>query len=323
MKNRPFIIFYILVAYVFIQFCWWGYHIADLNRQVYELSVKLENTVQSDAVHIEETVQQLKDKLVKRKWMVIGEGSVFALLLVMGVYITQKAFKKEVDLSTQQNNFLMAVTHELKSPLASIKLYMQTMQKHDLDVQKSDEMIENVLNETNRLTSLVDNILLSAQIETGNYLLVKEEVDLSKLINDLLDNLALFPHKEKINIHRNIGPDIKLNADINAMNSVFINLIDNAVKYSDDPSNISVELTTNNSNVILMVKDEGQGISDAEKSKVFDKFYRQENESTRKSQGTGLGLYILKYLVEQHNGTISLRDNEPKGSIFEIIFKSS
>jgi signal transduction histidine kinase len=217
----------------------------------------------------------------------------------------------------------MAVTHELKSPLASIKLYMQTMQKHELEVLKSEEIIENVLNETNRLTSLVDNILLSSQIESGIYLMVKEEVNMSKLTDELLENFALFPHKENINIHKNIGPDIKLNADINAMNSVIINLIDNAVKYSDDSSNISVELASSNSNVILTVKDEGQGISDAEKAKVFDKFYRQESESTRKSQGTGLGLYILKYLVEQHNGAISLTDNEPKGSIFEIIFKSS
>ncbi|HIA12197.1 MAG TPA: HAMP domain-containing histidine kinase [Flavobacteriales bacterium] len=323
MKNKPFIIFYILVAYVFIQFCWWGYHIVDLNRQVYELSVELENTAQPDAVSMAKTKRQLEDKLVKRKWMVIGEGSVFALLLVMGVYITQRAFKKEVDLSRQQSNFLMAVTHELKSPLASIKLYMQTMQKHELEVLKSEEIIENVLNETNRLTSLVDNILLSSQIESGIYLMVKEEVNMSKLTDELLENFALFPHKENINIHKNIGPDIKLNADINAMNSVIINLIDNAVKYSDDSSNISVELASSNSNVILTVKDEGQGISDAEKAKVFNKFYRQESESTRKSQGTGLGLYILKYLVEQHNGEISLTDNEPKGSIFEIIFKSS
>ena len=174
MKNRPFIIFYILVVYVFMQFCWWGYHIADLHRQIYELSVKIENTRQTDVGDVEETKRHLEEKLLKRKWMVVGEGSVFALLLLMGVYITQRAFKREVDLSTQQRNFLMAVTHELKSPLASIKLYMQTMQKHDLDKQKNDEILENVLNETKRLTSLVDNILLSAQIESGSYLLVKE-----------------------------------------------------------------------------------------------------------------------------------------------------
>lgn len=323
MKNKPFIIFYILVAYVFIQFCWWGYHIVDLNRQVYELSVQLENANQSDTVSMAKKKQQLQNKLVKRKWMVLGEGSVFALLLIMGVYITQRAFKKEVDLSRQQRNFLMAVTHELKSPLASIKLYMQTMQKHDLEEEKSDEMLENVLNETNRLTSLVDNILLSSQIESGNYLLVKEEVNMSKLTNDILDNFALYPDKQNIDIGKKIDADITLDADINAMNSVIINLIDNAVKYSDDSSNISVELTSSNSDVKLTVVDEGQGITDVEKSKVFDKFYRQENESTRKSQGTGLGLYILKYLVEQHNGTISLTDNEPKGSIFEIIFKGN
>ena len=323
MKNKPFFIFYILVVYVFIQFCWWGYHIIDLNRQVYELSLQIENIDQADGSSMSTTQQLLQEKLEKRKWMVIGEGSVFALLLLMGVFITQRAFKKEVDLSRQQRNFLMAVTHELKSPLASIKLYMQTMQKHELDTLKSGEMIESVLNETNRLTSLVDNILLSSQIESGNYILVKEEVNLSELISDILDNFALHPHKERISIHTKIDPEIKLNADLNAMNSILINLIDNAVKYSDDASNISVELLSKDSKVILTVTDEGQGITDEEKTKVFDKFYRQENESTRKSQGTGLGLYILNYLVEHHNGVISLTDNDPKGSIFEIIFKSS
>ncbi|PCH96107.1 MAG: two-component sensor histidine kinase [Bacteroidetes bacterium] len=323
MKNKPFIIFYILVAYVFVQFCWWGYHIIDLNRQVFELNVTLEDGALSGNLGTDENKRLLEEKLEKRKWMVIGEGSVFALLLVMGVYITQRAFKKEVDLSRQQRNFLMAVTHELKSPLASIKLYMQTMQKHDLDDQKSSEILENVLNETNRLTSLVDNILLSSQIESDNYLLIKEEVNMSRLTNDILDNFALHPVKEKVSIDRNIQSEVMLSADFNAMNSIVINLVDNAVKYSNDATKVLVELTTGDSEVILTVKDEGQGISDAEKSKVFDKFYRQENESTRKTQGTGLGLYILKYLVEQHGGAISLTDNDPKGSIFAVTLSSS
>ena len=108
-----------------------------------------------------------------------------------------------------------------------------------------------------------------------------------------------------------------------AFSSIVINLIENALKYSDQNSNILVALGLKSEGIVLVVKDEGSGISDEDKSKVFDKFYRGNDELRRKTKGTGLGLYIVKYLVSKHNGSILIKDNSPKGSIFEVTFNKN
>ena len=286
--SKPFIIFYIFVVYIFIQFGWWAY-------LIYE---NLENKV----------------------WMVIGEGSVFLILLILGVYITHRAFKKEVALSHQQKNFLMAVTHELKSPLASIKLHLQTLLKRNLDKNKNEYIISTAINDTDRLTILVDNILLSTYIDNSTYPVEKQRVNLSAFISDFVNkktNDADISHKLSLSIE----PEIYFNAQEMSLVSILQNLLENAFKYSPENSTITIALKKINNTIILSIGDEGDGIADEEKQNIFKKFYRMGNEITRKSKGTGLGLYIVKYLVEKHNGYISVKDNSPKGSIFEVAFK--
>ena len=115
--------------------------------------------------------------------------------------------------------------------------------------------------------------------------------------------------------------EIVLNIDTIGFESILINLLENAAKYSPKNSTIHIQLSDNNNHVLLLIKDEGIGIEKSKREKVFSKFYREENEMTRKSKGTGLGLYITKYLVEQHNGQIQLEDNLPQGLIVSIQLK--
>jgi len=318
--SRPFIIFYLLVAYVFIQFGWWVYHISDLNKEVYNLRteiLKLQDLNSSEFLFKEKA---LEEKLAKRMWMVIGEGTVFLILLILGVYITQRAFKKEVALSHQQKNFLLSVTHELKSPLASIKLHLQTLLKRNLDKNTSEEIISNAINDTERLTNLVENILLSTQIDSSSYPIQKERINLSGLISDFLSKATDDPNTNH-QLASTIEPDIYLNADKMSWVSILSNLLENASKYSPDNSTITINLTKSNNTINLSISDEGDGIADEEKPNIFKKFYRIEKEETRRSKGTGLGLYIVKYLVEKHNGHISVKDNTSTGSIFEVTLK--
>ena len=319
--SRPFYIFYILVAYIFIQFAWWGYHIATLNSEIFYLKLEAAKITTIEPAGKDELIQ----KLHRGRWMVIGEGSVFFIFLLMGVYITQKAFKKEVALSNQQKNFLMSITHELKSPLASIKLYLQTLQKHELEKPKRISVLNSALNDTERLSGLVDNILLATQIESGLYPLQKEPVNLSLLITGIMDKvIKLYSKGEggelEINLRYDIEPGLFMIADSSAMSSIVNNLIENAVKYSDADSEIFLELKAKDHNALLRVYDKGMGIDEKLHTRVFEKFYRTENEGTRKTRGTGLGLFIVKYLVEQHNGRICIKNNQPKGSIFEVRF---
>lgn len=254
----------------------------------------------------------LDQKLYSRIWMVLGEGSVFFILLAIGGWQTLQSFKKEVSLARQQKNFLLAVTHELKSPIASVKLYLQTLQKRELEREKQNEIVAKAIADTDRLGSLVENLLLATKIDRSDYMLHFEELNLSDLVAQIVAT-----HPENKRLKTEIQEGIKMQADKLAFTSIFINLLENALKYSEQ--NVVVKLQREK-NILLSIIDNGHGIPDEEKQKIFEKFYRIGNEDTRKSKGTGLGLYIVKNLVERHNGTIHIRNNQPSGSNFEIEF---
>lgn len=254
----------------------------------------------------------LDQRLSARMWQVVGEGSVFFILMVVGVWQTMQSFRKEVALARQQKNFLLAVTHELKSPIASVKLYLQTLLKRELEREKQKEIVSKAINDTDRLSSLVDNLLLATKIDRGDYMLHFEEINISLLVSQITST-----HPDHTRMKAEVEEEIIMKADKLAFTSILNNLLENALKYSGE--NIMIKLYRDG-NIVLSVMDSGHGIPAEEKEKVFDKFYRIGNEDTRKSKGTGLGLYIVKNLVERHNGTIQIRDNQPTGCIFEIEF---
>ncbi len=310
--SRPLLVFYLLVAYVFIQFCWWAYSLVQLNSEIYNLKLEILTMAHEGSPELLIEKANLDQKLYSRIWMVLGEGSVFFILLSIGVWQTLQSFKKEVSLARQQKNFLLAVTHELKSPIASVKLYLQTLQKRELEREKQSEIVAKAIADTDRLGSLVENLLLATKIDRSDYMLHFEELNLS----DLLAQIAT-THPENKRLKTEIQQGIKMQADKLAFTSIVVNLLENALKYSEQTVTVKLQ---NDKNILLSVIDSGAGIPDDEKQKVFEKFYRIGNEDTRKSKGTGLGLYIVKNLVERHNGNIHIRSNQPGGSIFEIEF---
>jgi K+-sensing histidine kinase KdpD len=321
-KSRPLFGFYLLVAYVILQFVWWSYLMVELNNEIYHLKTEV-NLLKGESLN--EVVlkgNELNEKLHKRFIMISGEGIVFIGILLLGIFQIRKTFKREAELSQQQQNFLSSVSHELKSPIASTKLQLQTLQKHELSREKQKEIIANAINDTERLNNLLENILLATKIENNIYSLHKENYNLSDYITEGMNQtIESFHYKQKILL--TIEPDIYMNIDRTNFPSIILNLLENAVKYSPDNSTITVDLKKQNQKIILSVADQGAGISDKERTKIFQKFYRVGNEETRRTKGTGLGLYIVNYLVGEHNGTISVKNNSPKGSIFEIIFNES
>lgn len=269
---------------------------------------------------IEETVKaekELHSILNKKRFMIIGEGSVFLIILLFGIIRVRKTFQKETQLAIQQSNFLLSVTHELKSPIASTRLQLETLLIRDIDKEKQKEILINAISDTDRLNALVENILLAAQIDKSNFVLHRQSVNVSQYITQLLARPGIAgDHK----LHSAIQPDIFMEIDTINFASIILNLIDNARKYSSAGSKITVELKKPDEKIYLSVIDEGNGISGDEKKRVFEKFYRVGDEKTRTAKGTGLGLYIVNYLVVQHRGTIRIFDNKPKGAIFQIEF---
>jgi len=264
---------------------------------------------------------QIETDMNRKLTMYIAEGLVMMLLLFWGMVYIYRSFKKELFLKKLQNNFLLSVTHELKTPLTAMKLYMETLLKRTMNPEQILTIAENSLNETKRLQEQVEKLLLSAQLDSSKYELEKQSLNLSELLNELITNYNK-PRQEKDKIKTNIEDQIIVNADAGAIEMICNNLWSNAAKYGGENPNICVSLKLNQNQVILRVSDEGIGISDADKKMLFNKFYRVGDEQTRKTKGTGLGLFIAKHLVNLHKGKISICDNQPKGTIFEIKLES-
>ncbi len=316
--RRPIILLYILAFYILFQFCWWAYLLISLNNEVFQHRIENVSLQVMTPEQRKTTTILLEKKIDHRRWMVLGEGFVFLTLLSWGTIIMIGSYRKEMALARQQKNFLLSITHEFKSPLASIKLYLQTLLKHDLDKSKSVSFINSAIGDTDRMDSLVENALMANLIDHHGYSFTKEDVNFSALIRLLIQKFQQNPNHTKVDSQVEEG--IYVYGDKNALSILINNLLENSWKYSPKESHIEVRIAKNESKVICKIADSGVGIPDKEKLKVFTKFYRLGNEETRKTKGTGLGLFIVKHIVEEHEGKVFITDNKPSGSIFHIEF---
>jgi len=313
--SRSLLIFYLLVIYVFLQFLWWSYLLFNLNSEVSQLKAELANLTGGGPS------KEFYKNALKNKWlMIFGEGMVFLILLTLGIIQTRKTFKKELALIRQQKNFLLSITHELKSPIASIKLYLQTLNKRDFDKEKRAEIIHKAIGDTDRLDNLVENMLLASRIETSAFNIELSRVNLSETVQEYIAHInhsLSEGNKIKTAIERNIF----VQGDVLYLNSIIGNLIENARKYSKPNTDVIVKLKNTGHHVVLSISDLGIGIPEHERVNIFMKFYRAGNEETRKTKGTGLGLYIVAKLAALHKASLQVYDNVPQGSVFEIKFK--
>lgn len=315
--SRTLLIFYSLVFYVLLQFSWWSYLLINLNKEIYQQKIEFAKSTIQDASILEKQHQQYNDLLKKRWSMVAGEGAVFLSLLIFGIYRTKRAFNQEFELAQQQKNFLLSITHEFKSPLAAIKLSLQTIEKRNLEENQKKEIITRALNETDRINLLIENALFASRLESQNSDYHFEEFNFSSFIAELIETYQTRIFSESI-IDLSTDNAVLFKGDKLAITSLVYNLLENAEKYSPGPAKIIVSLKKLNNYIELSFSDNGYGIELNERSKVFDKFYRVGNEETRRTKGTGLGLYIVKKVTAMHKGSIEIKSNNPTGTIFII-----
>lgn len=319
MSKRTSFIFFVLVGYVVLQFLWWEVLLVRQSNNIISLKQNLAALSSSDDTIILRDIADLQYKKTTQVYMIVGEGTVFLLILLFGVYQVRKSIRRETALAHQQSNFILSVSHELKTPIAATKLQLQTLLKHELERDKQKELLNNALNETSRLHKLVDNVLMANQIENNNLSIQKENLNLSDLVETTVKRyFAAQLENNAIQLH--IEKNIVYQGDKELLPSIIINLIENAIKYSFDVISIEVILKTVNSKAILEIKDQGCGISDNEKAQVFQKFFRSGSENTRKTKGTGIGLFIVKSICDLHQISIKISNNQPKGSVFQIQF---
>lgn len=248
----------------------------------------------------------------------IGEGSTFLLLILVGAAFVYQSVRRQFHLQQQQQNFMMTVTHELKTPISVARLNLETLQKYQLDAEKQKKLIRMTLEETDRLNVLTNNILISSQLEGGGYANSREELDLGDLLKDCIHSfISRYPDKKFL---ESVQPDMDVEGDPFLLQLLINNLLENAIKYSSKEKPVSCSLHLAGGRVELHIVDEGPGIPAEEKKNIFKKFYRIGNETTRKTQGTGLGLYLCRKIAEAHNADIFVTKHLPQGSDFTVSF---
>jgi signal transduction histidine kinase len=311
-------VYTLLLLYTVAALLFWGFSLQRQSRIIYDVErsalVRETDTVRQEAFY-RERLADLNVQLDKRKKQYLGEGITLMLILFGGAAVVYTSLQRKVRLQRQQNNFMLAVTHELKSPIAGMKLSLQTLQRPQITDEQRASLLDRCIQESDRLADLCNNMLLTSQIEGRQYKVARETISLSDLVESSADiYTARFPGR----ITTSIQTGCAVTGDMLMLQMALNNLLENAIKYTPEGTPIEISLQRGKDQAILQVADTGSGIPDTEKRKVFSKFYRIGDEATRRTKGTGLGLYLTSKIVQQHKGQLIVRNNTPQGAIFEI-----
>lgn len=318
--KRTTFTYWMLLLYIIAALAWWFISLEKQNKEAAILKNELvKYRADSESTKVAEYAT-IRKEINRNHRKYIAEGVTFLILILIGAAFVYRSVRRQFRLQQQQQNFMMAVTHELKTPIAIARLNLETMQKYNLDPEKQKKLIRTTLDETGRLNFLTNNILIASQMDARGYKSSKEELDLSALLRDCLQDFRNRFSDRQFN--EDVEEDADIKGDSLLLQMLINNLLENAVKYSPRESPITASLHKYRSGIELQVMDEGPGIPEEEKKKIFSKFYRIGNESTRKNKGTGLGLYLCRKIAEDHNADISVTNHLPQGSKFVVVFKT-
>lgn len=318
--RRSALLFGVLVCYILAALIWWFISLEKQNQALASEKYNLLNLKAStlNTFQLAEEFEAIKQETNRNTTKYTAEGLTFILLILVGVGFIYRSLRKQLRAQLLEQHFMMAITHELKTPIAVARLNLETIKKYELDAAKREKLIQNTLDETNRLNLLTNNILISSQLESENNFTNKEELDFAALTHDCVKEFSKrFPDRI---IKSKIVEEAELSGDPLLLQILINNLIENALKYSPKDKPVVIELAKQGLQLNLSVADLGAGIPDSEKKKIFNRFYRIGNEQTRTAKGTGLGLYLCQMIVKAHNGSIVVSNNKPSGSIFSVIF---
>jgi signal transduction histidine kinase len=246
---------------------------------------------------------------------------------MIGLFSAYSSFRRQHQLSEMKSDFVSSVSHELRAPIASVRLMAEGLERGKIsEPAKQHEYFKFIVQECRRLSSLIENVLDFSRIEEGRKRYELESTDLVALTQQTVKVMETYAAEREISIALRVtGTAAPVDLDGKAMQQALVNLIDNAIKHSPKGSNIAVGLDFNHSpapaqpsSVLLSVEDHGDGIAASEQDKIFERFYRIGSELRRETQGVGIGLSIVKHIVEAHGGTVTVRSAPGQGSRFTI-----
>ena len=305
-------LYWILLTYIIAALVFW---FIALNKQVSELANYRLRLIDQNDTHSEVLRQKVTEYRQRKITQYLAEGITFLLLIITGAIFVFRAVRRQFYQNQQQQHFMMAITHELKTPIAVTKLNLETLQKRSLQPEQQQRLINTTIQEADRLNALCNNLLLTSQMEAGGYLMINEPIGLTSLVAGCVKDFSQrYPHRT---LTLESEDNLWVDGDHMLIELCVNNLVDNAIKYSERDNAVTLKLFRRDLCVQLQVADQGPGIHGQDSSKVFEKYYRGAN---RQAKGTGLGLYLTKKIVKQHGGTISISANNPRGSIFTVKF---
>jgi len=263
------------------------------------------------------TLAAMEQHFVRTSFLILGAIS---LLLAGGLFMTHRNISREMALAKLKSDFVSNVSHELRTPLSLIRLYAETLEMGRL---KSEEKYQEyyciIRKESERLTALINNILDFSRIEAGRKEYDFRETDMKELVHNTLDSYRFQIEQNGFAFEEKIAEDVPpLRVDREAMARSLLNLVNNALKYSQDQKFIGVNLFRHNGSVKLEVVDHGIGIPTEEQHKIFEKFYRVGDPLVHNTKGSGLGLSLVRHIVQAHGGEVAVDSSPGRGSKFTI-----
>ena len=261
------------------------------------------------------SVEALGETWVRRSFVILG---ILSLLIVAGLALTKRMVSKEIAVAKLKSDFVSNVSHELRTPLALIRLYAETLELGRITTQEKKHQYYRIIRkESERLTALINNILDFSRIEAGRKEYEFRETDIADLVRNTLDSYRYQIEQQGFQLDESIDTDLpSLKIDREAIARALVNLVNNALKYSDDDKYLGVKLYRDNGSVKLEVADHGIGIARRDQGKIFEKFYRAGDPLVHNTKGSGLGLSLVRHITEAHGGVIEVESAPGTGSKF-------
>lgn len=291
--------FIVLLLVCAAQLAFWMFDEARYTADVTERLREAYSTLGAAPEALEQLERDRWHRLNRYAW----EGAFFLAVLLAAMGVVYKALREEAELRRRQEQFLAAVSHEFKSPLASLRLSIETLAMRDPAAAERAELVRRILVELGRLERMVANTLDTSRIASGGSA-SPERVTLAEITTEMIDELHEFAHECGVRVMPSVDRALAVHADRDGVRTVVRNLVHNAIKASPRGGEVEVRGSGEGADAVLVVRDHGVGFPPSEAGRLFEQFYRVEGDGRGRMQGTGLGLYLVERLVTSAGGRV-------------------
>jgi len=298
--RRPLRLYAVIVAFYGLLLGWWVYFFASLDGRMMDRIAAKGVTLSPEA---EQALHETSSEAMR---MFLFEGGFLGLLVLVSVFLVMRGVQREIMLARQQRNFVSAVTHELRSPLSSARLYIDSILLRRTSPEKAERYLRHAREDLDRLGSMVEDILVTRRISDTGVELEKELVDLADSVSGDMERLSGMHSQVRLQLE---APEpVFAEADVTAFRQILDNLVSNAAKYGGEGTKVDIQVVADGRKARLSVRDEGPGLNGSDPEQLVEPFVRGGDEMVRTREGVGLGLYIVRELARAHGGDLKLED---------------